>query len=389
MAKKLLLAFSVLLMMVSASCGGGSRTMEEIRIEKVLPIGTVPFEGPLLYQKGQELVGPDAQLGEQILQKIRSAIGETVGSREIEIIWATRSYGGLVPALENKEIDVVLGVFGITEGRKSQVAFSKPYYTSELVLVINPVHQDIGVDQIEGRSIGVREGTAIEELVQQKFSTSKTVPFETLDDAILALRSFEIDAVIDDRYMAAYSLDTVPGVAHMEIVPGNMGAVECAVAVRQEDTELLGIIDSVIAQMKTDDSYSQWLNEETGGDLVARVEKRHADRLENARLAQKPRQLVIKVSKDADYDFDIYRMANLSFRITDQESGKSYVSSRIDFKGRVGISSATLPPAIYKIVLPKMNNWSPGSVQIRAADSDEITVNIRLQQGGTVTMTRS
>ena len=389
MAKKLLLTITALAILLSASCSdGASRTMDGIRLDKELVIGTVPFGAPLLYQSSQELVGPDAQLGQQILEKVRADIGEAAGTREIALRWSTRGYDGLVGALENDQIDLVLGVFGINQERKERVAFSEPYYSSEAVLIINPLHQDIQIDRLDGRSIGVRAGTVIQQIVQEKFSKSTTVPFKTLDDAVLALKRSEVDAVVDDRNIAAYALDTVPGVAHLEIVPGVVETVDCGVAVRQEDEHLLGLVGEVISQLKSEDSYSQWLSE-AAGDVVARVESRHPDRLEGERLAVEPRRLTIRVSKDKNYDFDIYRMANLSFRLTHQETGKVHNSSRIDFKGRVGVTSVTLVPGIYKLVLPKMNNWSPGAVQIRAKDPERVTVNIVLQRGGTVRMTRS
>ena len=77
------------------------------------------------------------------------------------------------------------------------------------------------------------------------------------------------------------------------------------------------------------------------------------------------------------------------FTLTEEETGKRYTSSRIDFQSRVGVSNITVPPGTYKIVLPKYNNWSPGAVQIQASDPGRVTVNIRLRNGGQVRMTRS
>jgi ABC-type amino acid transport substrate-binding protein len=389
MTKKPLLLIVLFAVLLFPACGGddASRTMDGIRLDKELVIGTVPFGAPLLYQSNQELIGADAKLGQQMLEKVRVDIGEAA-TAEIKLRWSTRTYDGLVRALENEEIDLVLGVFGITPERQEKVAFSAPYYKSEAVLVINPLHQDIRKDRLAGRSIGVRAGTAIEQMVKETISQSTVVPFKTLDDAVLALKRSEIDAVIDDRNIAAYALDTVPGVAHLEIVPGILATVDCGVAVRQEDEHLLGLVDGVLSQLKLENTYSQWLNE-TAKDVVARVESRQPNRLEKERLAVEPRRITIRVSKDRNYDFDIYKMANLSFRLTHQKSGKVHSSSRIDFKKRVGVSSVTVLPGIYKIVLPKMNNWSPGQVQILANDPGRVTVNIVLLPGGTVRMTKS
>jgi ABC-type amino acid transport substrate-binding protein len=341
----------------------------------------------LLYQTGQEWVGADAQLGGLINESIQESLQEET-TLDIEAAWIGLSYSELAQKLENGELSYVLGVYGITEERKEQVSFSQSYYTSELVLIINPIGADIRPDGLAGATIGVREGTAFEEFVKAEFPDSNVAPVTTLDDAILALRRGEVSAVVDDRYMSAYSLDTMPGTSGLEVLPTILGAIEIAVAVQKDDTRLLEMVNSIVSRMNDEGLYDQWLDGEPK-EQVARVEKRHPDRLVNEQLAVEPRRIVIRVSKDNSYDFDIYRLANLSFTLTEEESGQRFTSSRIDFQSKVGVSSITVPPGTYKIVLPKYNNWSPGVVQVQPSDPDRVTVNIRLRNGGQVRMTRS
>ncbi len=387
MVRKLLPLFLSLPVMVLSSCGGetSTATLNRISRNQFVTIASVPFEGPLLYQRSQDWIGPDAELGRLVVEQIAEVIE---GGDEIEGRWIGMQHATMASALANSEVDIALGVFGITEARKELVAFSEPYYTSELVLVINPTHQDARPNLLDGMNVGVREGTAVEEFVKEKFGGSTIVPFKGLDDAILALRRAEIGAVIDDQYMAAFALDTVPGVGHLEIIPGVVGAVDTAVAVQKKDTRLLEIINEVIARVKAEDLYSQWLQQEAEAQL-ATVQERHPERLESDRKAILPRRVVIQVSKDNNYDFDIYRMANLAFTLTDEKSGQSYNSSRIDFKGRTGSANVTVPPARYKLMVRKMNNWSPGTVVVQPSDPDRLTIKIRLQKGGQVRMTRS
>ena len=386
MVRKLLLFFLSLPLLILTSCGGEASTAPFNRISKnqFVTIASVPFEGPLLYQRSQGWVGPDAELGRLVVEKISEAIE---GRDELEGRWIGMQHATLATALANSEVDIALGVFGITETRKELVAFSEPYYTSQLVLVINPTHLDARPNVLDGMDVGVREGTAVEEFVNEKFGGSTIVPFKSLDDAILALRRAEIGAVIDDQYMAAFALDTVPGVGHLEIIPGVVGTVDTAVAVQKKDTRLLGMINEVIARVKAEDLYSQWLQEEAEAQL-ATVQERHPERLERDRQAVLPRRVVIQLSKDNNNDFDIYRMANLTFTLTDEKSGQSYNSSRIDFKNRMGSASVTVPPGSYKLMVRKMNNWSPGMVVVQPSDPDRLTIKIRLQKGGQVRMTR-
>jgi ABC-type amino acid transport substrate-binding protein len=386
MVRKLLLVFLTLPLLVLPSCNGEASTATFNRIDKnqFVTIASVPFEGPLLYERSQVWIGPDAELGRLVVEKIAEAIE---GGDEIEGRWIGMQHATLATTLANSEVDMALGVFGITEARKELVAFSEPYYTSQLVLVINPIHRDARPNLLDGMEIGVREGTAVEELVNEKFGGSTIVPFKNLDDAILALRRAEIGAVIDDQYMAAFALATVPGAGHLEIVPEVVGTVDTAVAVQKKDTRLLGMINEVIAQVKAEDLYSQWLNEEAEAQL-AQVQERHPERLERDRQAVLPRRVVIQVSKDSNYDFDIYRMANLTFTLTDEKTDQSYSSSLIDFQSSTGSASVTVPPGRYKLMVRRMNNWSPGVVVVQPSDPERLTIKIRLQRGGQVRLTR-
>ena len=386
MVRKLLLVFLSLPLLVLPSCGGEASTATFSRIDKnqFVTIASVPFEGPLLYERSQVWIGPDAELGRLVVERIAEALEE---GDEIEGRWIGMQHGTLATTLANSEVDIAMGVFGITEARKELVSFSEPYYTSQLVLVINPTHRDARPDALDGLEVGVREGTAVEELVNEKFGGSTIVPFKNLDDAILALRRAEIGAVIDDQYMAAFALATVPGAGHLEIVPEVVGTVDTAVAVQKKDTRLLEMINEVIARVKSEDLYSQWLQEEAEAQL-AQVQERHPERLESDRQAVLPRRVVIQVSKDNNNDFDIYRMANLTFTLIDEKSGQSYNSSRIGFKGSTGSASVTLQPGRYKLMVRQMNNWSPGVVVVQPSDPERLTIKIRLQRGGQVRMTR-
>ncbi|MCZ6878728.1 MAG: ABC transporter substrate-binding protein [Acidobacteria bacterium] len=390
MARKLLLLLLSLPFLFLSACGGegSTATFNRIQQNRTVTMGSVPFEAPLLYQDGQEWVGPDAELGMLIVERIKEDVGGGADASDIEGKFIGMQHETLASALENSEVDLVLGVFGITEDRKEKVLFSEPYYSLDLVLSINPVYGDLRPDSLAGADIGVREGTAVEQFVRGKFQESTIVPFKTLDDAILALRRGEITGVIDDRYMSAFSLDTVPGVAHLELLPTTVGTVDCAVAVQKKDTHLLEMVNEIIAQVKTDGGYTQWLQGEPEAQL-ARVLERHPERLEKDRKAVEPRRLVIQISKDDNYDFDIYRMANLNFTLTEQESGQSFTSSRIDFQSSTGVSSITVPPGTYKLMVPKMNNWSPGIVVVQPSDPNRLTIRIRLQRGGQVRLTRS
>jgi polar amino acid transport system substrate-binding protein len=375
-----LLALLVAGSLFSVSCGNSSGTMSKMRKERGVRVGMVPFQAPMIFQK-QEFVGPDAELVKRIHERLAGEVMDSEAAAAFQIYWVPRPHASLVPALHNREIDMIVGAFGITDERKGEVAFSEPYYQSELVLIINPGHRDLRPNVLDRAKVGVPAGSATEHLVRQKYPDVNIVPFNTLDDAVLALRRSEVDAVIDDRNMAAYALDTVPGVGGLEVIPSPIATIDCAVAVRREDARLLEIVNQVVSEVKSENLVAAWL-EEHQGDRVARVEERHPKRVRAAELAEQPRQVLIRIQRGPGSRFDIYRVANLPFTLTNQGSGQSYTSSRIDFHGAIGMSSATVPPGAYVLALPRFNLRA--QLVISPMDPNQVSVNIMVQQDGSV-----
>ena len=373
-----LLLLSVLVL--GAGCNGSTSAVPDIQREKVAYVGTVPFEPPLVYQEEAELVGPDAELGKRIIQRIQETSDSMVDT-EIKLMWINRTYPTLVSALENHEIHFVMGVFGITEERKKRIDFSDPYYTSELVLVINPIHKKLAPDQLGTAKIGVREGTAVEALVTEKYPTSTVTPFKTLDDAILALRRSEVDCVIDDKYMAAYSLEETPGAGHMDFGPEILGTIDCGVAVRKGDKELLDLVNYVIRGVKEENLIASQIEQHSAG-RVQTVLARHQERLDQEKAASMPRNLTIRVRRAQGVSIDIYRMANLRFVLTNRKTGDKVNSTPIRFEGSTAVTRATVSPGSYLLQLHKFNFQT--GIDIGPNDPENVPINITLTATGVV-----
>ena len=371
---------------IYAACNDSSSmgTLHQIEREGFAYFGVVPFEAPLLHQVETEFVGPEPALAKQISQRI----GEDLKRSDVEPLWIHRGYDGLISALLNDEADLVISVFGKTPERERQVAFSETYYTSELVVVINPARNDnIRPSTLGQARIGVRERTAIEQKVRTKYRDAEIVPIETLDEAILQLRSGDVDAIIDDRIMAAYALATLTGVSHLEVLPDFVvDTIECGVAVRQGENKLLQLVNEAVRESKAE--YQAWIDDQFSPDQLAAVMSRHQTRLEVASRENKPRRVVIRISKSSSSDFDIYRFANLNYVLRNENGGQSYTSSRINFEGRTGVSSVTVPPGRYSVTLTKFNTTF-GTLLILTDDPLRINVNIRLQANDRTTMTKA
>lgn len=365
-----------------ASCGGEESAIHTMHIDRTAMVGTVPFSAPFIYQKEGNLVGPEAMLAERIVARIDEN-RETQGGNPVRIIWMNRTHATLFNAIKNGEVQIGLGAFGKTEQRTQEILFSNSYYTMDLVMAVNPVNKDITPAELASAVIGVREGSAVQSFVESKYPSATIKPYGTVDDVILALRTGETDAVIDGKEMVAYALTTLPGAGHMDYYPDPLGSIDIAVAVRNGDTRLIEVINSVIAESK--EEIETMLGEHLG-ERVAEVQQRREERLYQLAQAAKPREVTIRVSREQGYrGVDIYRMANLRFIARNSETGQTTSSSPIQFSGSTGITRVTVVPGTYSLSLPQFNFNT--QLIIVPEDPDNVSVRITIGPGG-VTMVK-
>jgi len=381
MNKKLLsMALALLGVVVLAACGGGHSAIQSMQVDRTALVGTVPFSAPYIYQKEGNLVGPEAVLAERIVAKVDEA-RETKGGNPVRLTWINRTYATLFNAVKTGEVHFALGAFGKDEARAKEVLFSDTYYTMDLVMAVNPVHRMLTPSELAGANIGVREGSTVQTFTAAKYSSSKIVPYGTLDDAVLALRAGEIDTIIDDKEMLAYALTTIPGAGHMDFYPESLGKIDIAVAVKKGDTQLVQLINGVIAESKPELAS---LLQEHSGDRVAQVLKHREDRIYQEKQAAKPRDVTIRVSRVKGYrGVDIYRMANLRFIAKNRESGETVNSTPIQFSGSTGSTQVTVKPGNYSLSLPQFNFNT--ELIIVPEDPDKVSVRITIGPSG-VTM---
>ena len=80
------------------------------------------------------------------------------------------AWDGIIPALQEKKIDVIFNSMGITPERAQQVDFSDKYYETAIIFV-GPKEQKIELtkDGLKGKIIGVQTATAQQNWLQSHF----------------------------------------------------------------------------------------------------------------------------------------------------------------------------------------------------------------------------
>lgn len=219
--------------------------------EKVLRVGTEPAFAPFEFPKkdSEELTGFDVEL----LQ----AIGKQMGYK-VEIV--SMGFDALIPALNTGNIDVAVAGMTITEERKNVVAFSDPYYTSGLIVLVKKDNDTVkSIDDLKGKGIAAQIGTT-GEMKARSIEGAVVKTFNTQDEAALELKNGGVDAVIGDLPVMEYYLSQ-GGNKYAKLVGEKMDAEPYGIAVKK-DNKLVVAINNAMVELKNngefDKIYAKW-----------------------------------------------------------------------------------------------------------------------------------
>ena len=237
------LATCLFTVMALAGCGGEKAGGDS----KVLKVGSTIDFAPFEFQdeRQKEYQGFDMDL-------IR-AIGKEMG-RTVEI--SNIGFDGLIPALEAKNIDVIISGMTITEERKGKVAFSEPYYQSGLTMVVrdddNTIHT---FKDLEGKRVAVQIGTTSATEVK-KLQNVDVKEYNTPADCFMELKAGGADAVVNDRPVNDYFIQ-VSGTTGVKALEEKLTAVDYGIAMAKDNTELQKELNAAFQKVKESGEYNK------------------------------------------------------------------------------------------------------------------------------------
>ncbi|OJU11693.1 MAG: hypothetical protein BGN88_07240 [Clostridiales bacterium 43-6] len=197
-----------------------------------------PFES----KDGDNIIGIDPD----IAQKIADASGKTLKIDDME-------FESIITAVSSGKAD--MGVAGMTiDGeRLKNVDFSDTYYNAAQVVIVLKDSTLTDAD-LNGKKIGVQTGTTGEKYVKENYKKTTASGFSNGIDAVLALKSNKIDAVVIDNETAKALAKANPEV---KVLDKELTEEAYAICVKKGNTELLKTINDTISKMKSDGSLDE------------------------------------------------------------------------------------------------------------------------------------
>jgi ABC-type amino acid transport substrate-binding protein len=221
----------------SAGGGGGGGGGEPLTVGSDIPYP--PFE----QGKPGEYTGFDIELME--------AIGEKIG-RTPE--FQDTSFETIFRDVQQGKFEAVISAATITEEREKAVDFSNPYYLSEQAVLVKEGSDIESLEDLEGKTVAVQQGTTGQELAKEELGGSEVRPYPEGPDAVNALKAGTVEGVIIDAPVAQNAVEKSGGVEIAEKVPTEE---EYGIAVGQGETELLDEINKGLEEVLDDGTYKK------------------------------------------------------------------------------------------------------------------------------------
>jgi len=251
-AKPFAVAIAVLLLVTSLSaCSSKIDTMGKIEKDGKVIMGTNAEFPPFEYRdENGDVAGFDVALAEEIAAEMG-----------VELVIEDMDFNSLIAALKSGKIDFVAAGMTVTEDRKENADFSQAYFDASQVIIVRADNQDIlGAADLAGMRIGVQEGTT-GDLEASEIEGAEVLRFRKGIDAVVDLQNGNIDAVVIDKQPALVFVQLNDDIRMLDEA---LTVEEYAIAVRKGDSDLLKVIDGVIAGLKESGRYQEIYDEYIG-----------------------------------------------------------------------------------------------------------------------------
>lgn len=229
----------------ATTAASGEATVKTVK-DGVLTMATNAYFPPYEYYEGSDIVGIDAEIAKAIADKL----GLKLEIQDME-------FNSIITAVQSGKADMGLAGMTVTDERKQSVNFSDTYATG-IQSVIVKEDSDIGkIDDLNGKKIGVQLSTTGDIYAKDDFGADNVEEYSNGNDAVLALTSGKIDAVIIDNQPAKSFVESTKG---LKLLDTDYVQEDYAACLSKDNEELLDAVNGALKELKDDGTIQQILD---------------------------------------------------------------------------------------------------------------------------------
>lgn len=212
----------------------------------VLTMATNAYFPPYEYYEGDAIVGIDAE--------IAAAVADKLG---LELKIEDMEFDSIITAVSTGKVDMGLAGMTVTEERKQNVNFSDTYATGVQVVIVTEDSDIATIDDLTGKKIGVQLATTGDIYCTDDFGSDCVEEYNKGNDAVMALLSGKVDAVVIDNEPAKSYVAANEG---LKILETEYVTEDYAAAMNKENTALLDAVNGALSELKSEGKLDEIIN---------------------------------------------------------------------------------------------------------------------------------
>ena len=192
------------------SGNGTGQASEDLGLitEGTLTVGTDTPYPPFEIGQPPDISGYDIE--------VLTAVAEELG---LTAEYTDTSFDTIFRDTANGQFDTAAAASTITAGRENAVDFTDPYYLTQQNLLVPEGSEIASVDDLAGAAVGVQDGTTGETYANEETEADDVRGFPEGPDAVAALITEQVDAVIIDQAVAVDAVEKQGGIEIVEEIP--------------------------------------------------------------------------------------------------------------------------------------------------------------------------
>ncbi|HUD45945.1 MAG TPA: transporter substrate-binding domain-containing protein [Candidatus Baltobacteraceae bacterium] len=202
---------------------------------------------------GMELAYPPFEMTDQngqpagVSVDLARDLGKQLG-REVEI--ENIPFHGLIPSLQTHKIDLIISSMTATPERAKSIAFSDPYLTTGLCLLVGKDSQIQSIADVDqaGRTVAVKIGTTGDVYATDKIKNARVLVLDKEDACVLEVVEHKADAFIYDQISTYENWRRNPETTRGLLKPFEQES--WAIGLRLGDTNLLHQVNQFLKDYK-------------------------------------------------------------------------------------------------------------------------------------------
>lgn len=254
---KKLLSISLITILGLISCGKSNQNTEN-QIRVGMECGYAPFNW-FQNNDANGAVKTDGGYCGGYDVEIAKIIADGLGK---ELVIVKSDWDPLLgPAINSGKIDLVIAGMSATPERQNSLAFSKPYYDSDLVVVVRKDSEFANaktLNDFQGAKITGQLNTLHYDVIDQLVGSQKEVPMENFPTMIVSLESGRIDGYISEKPGAIAASLSNPNLTYVEFEKGkgfeyDTNEVYVSIGMKLGDDELLNKVNEILSGLSSED----------------------------------------------------------------------------------------------------------------------------------------